>query len=577
MRTNWMAGSLLVVAANALVAPAMGSEASPPSIDDALAAIAAYGPRALQEQGAPGMSVAITDRTHTLKILTFGYANVDAKSPVTEQTRFWIYSITKSMTALALLEQHDAGKVDLQAPVQRYLPWFSIHSNGKPILVHELLSHTAGLPTYYSSANTFTFGVTALRSAHVLFTPGTSWSYSNLGYITLGEILATLTQRPWQDAIAAGVFGPIGMTDTDAYSTPSSTTGAAVGYGYRDYDRAMPPVDAPLIAIVPFSDYIDPAGSVISTPEDMARYIRFYLNGGQTETGRQLLAPATFAAMTSPDRLANGKPAGAKEVELAEWPDFYRQYGYGLSVFNTDGDRLIGHTGGGGGYTACMQANLTRGFGAIAMSNLSEEPLHPCAIVRYAMAVLHAQNLGQPLPPAPSPPPDPAIVKNAPQYAGTFSNNSSSLRVEFDGERLTLNDDGKTYRLLAGDTDQFWTDDPKFSIFYLLFGRNKAKAVDEVRYGPLLFTNDRYTGLRVFAHPARYDALIGRYETVNGNITRVVLVKGRLTFDGEEPLVDREDGTFVSDGSIVRFDTLAAGRMQRMWIDDIDAYRVDLP
>ncbi len=577
MRINWIAGSLLVIAASALVAPAKGSAASPPSIDEALAAIAAYGPRALQEQGAPGMSVAITDRTHTLKILTFGYANVDAKSPVTEQTRFWIYSITKSMTALALLEQHDAGKIDLQAPVQRYLPWFSIHSKGASILVHELLSHTAGLPTYYSTANTVTFGIAALRSAHVLFTPGTSWSYSNLGYITLGEILATLTHGTWQDAVAADVFEPIGMTDTDAYSTPASTAGAAVGYGYRDYDRAMPPVDAPLIAIVPFSDNIDPAGSVISTPEDMARYIRFYLNGGQTEEGRQLLAPPTFAAMTSPDRLTNGKPAGSKETELAEWPEFYRQYGYGLSVFNTDGDHLIGHTGGGGGYTACMQANLTRGFGVIAMSNLSEEPLHPCAIVRYAMSVLRAQSLGQALPPAPSPPPDPAIVKNAAQYAGTFSSDSLSFLIESDGQRLTLNDGGKAYRLLASDTDQFWTDDPKFSIFYLLFRRNKAKAVDEMRYGPLLFTNARYTGPRAFAHPARYDPLVGRYESITGNITRIVLVKGRLTFDGEEPLVERKDGTFVIDGSVVRFDTPAAGRMQRMWIDDSDMYRVDLP
>jgi CubicO group peptidase (beta-lactamase class C family) len=548
----------------------VATPATPPTLDDAVAAIAAYGPRALAEQGAPGMSVAITDRSHTLKVLTFGYANLDAKTPVTEQTRFQIFSITKSMTALALLEQHDAGRLDLQAPVQRYLPWFSIHSSGKPILVHQLLSHTGGLPTFYSSANTLTFGVAALGNAHVLFAPGTSWSYSNLGYITLGAILATLEHRPWQDAVAADVFMPIGMTQTSAYTTPASSTEAAVGYGYRDYDRAMPP-NPPLIANINTDDYIDPAGSVLSTPEDMARYMRFYLNGGTADGGRRLLSPATFLAMTTPDRLNDGRLAGAKKPELEEWPEFYRQYGYGLAIFDTGGDRLIGHTGGGAGYTACMQANLTRGFGVIAMSNLSEEPLHPCAIVRYAMSVLRAQSLGQPLPPEPSPPPDPAIVKNADDYAGTFLSGASSVRVTADGQRLTLSENSKVYRLVPQGGDLFWTDDPNFPIFYLAFGRNETKAVDEFLYGSILYTN------RSFPHPARYDRLVGRYESDFGLISRVVLVKGKLTLDGSQPLRELSDGRFAAGNQIVRFDTPVAGSMQRMWIDEIDLYRVDLP
>jgi len=71
------------------------------------------------------MSVTITDRSHTLRILTYGYSNAEARTPVSAQTRFFVYSITKSFTALALLRQYDAGRLDLQAPVQRYLPWKS--------------------------------------------------------------------------------------------------------------------------------------------------------------------------------------------------------------------------------------------------------------------------------------------------------------------------------------------------------------------------------------------------------------------------------------------------------------------
>ena len=80
--------------------------------------------------------------------------------------------------------------------------------------------------------------------------------------------------------------------------------------------------------------------------------------------------------MTTPDHYKNGQAAGAATAQLSEWPAFYRQYGYGLGIFNTDGDHLVGHTGGISGYTACMQMNLTRGFGVIAMSNLVEAPLH---------------------------------------------------------------------------------------------------------------------------------------------------------------------------------------------------------
>ena len=172
------------VAAAAAVAawPAVSpAQTSRPSIDDALAAIAAYAPAAMAYQGTPGLSVAITDRTKTLAVLTLGYANVDAKTPVTPATRFAIGSITKSMTSLAMMQLVDAGTLSLAAPVRQYLPWFSI-GGGSAIDVGELLSHTAGIPDDFSSENGWVYNVTALRRANVLFEPGTGWSYSNDGY-----------------------------------------------------------------------------------------------------------------------------------------------------------------------------------------------------------------------------------------------------------------------------------------------------------------------------------------------------------------------------------------------------------
>jgi len=548
-------------------------------LDAALEAIAAYAPAAMREQGAPGLSIAITDRTGTLRIITLGYANRESRTPVTAQTRFAIGSITKSMTALSLLQLKDAGRLDLDAPVQHYLPWFSIDSGKRPVLVHELLSHTSGLPDDFADEMSYKYDIVALRKAKTLFPPGTSWSYSNDGYATLGAILAGLDRRTWADSLQARVLGPIGMDDSSPVFTPEvMAVNTAVGYGFRDNDR--PPSLAPALTPSSATDFVDPAGSVLSTPEDMARYMRFYLNGGKTASGSQLIAPATFAEMTRPDRLTNGKLAGSRDAVLGEWPAFYREYGYGLSIFDDNGDRLIGHTGGVSGYTACMQMNLTRGFGVIALSNLIEAPLHPCAIVRYAMRVLRAQSVGDALP-TPAPAPDPETVEHAADYAGTYTSpNGGSLRVTSDGNRLHLVDGTKAIALYPRGSGSFWADDPKYATFLLLFGRNRTGSVVDMTYGSQWYPNERYRGPLRFTYPALWNALVGRYEIAYFGmpmVTRVLIVKNRLTFDGDTPIEPLSNGTFQLGDSIVRFDAYAGDRAQRLNVDDVHLYRVELP
>jgi CubicO group peptidase (beta-lactamase class C family) len=579
MRNSRFFSLLLALGFGAQMVPAQAQTPSPaPTIDDAIAAIRAYAPQALKDQGAPGMSVAITDRTHTLAIVTVGMADIASKTPVGPDTRFPIGSISKSMTALALLQLHDRGLVDLNARVQKYLPSWSIHSNGAPILVHQLLSHTAGVPDDYSLQQ-YGYALAALRNAHTLFTPGTAWSYSNDGFATVGTIVAAVSHASWQSNIDDHVFAPIGMTHSAAVFDNRELVDTATGYGFRDADYvANPPY--PALVPSPFQDFVDPAGSVISTPEDMAQYLRLYLNSGKTAGGVQLIAPATFNAMTNADHFNNGSPDVARGVELAEWPAFYHEYGYGLSVFHTDGDHLVGHTGGISGYTACFQDNLTRGFGVIALSNLVEAPLHPCAIVKYAMEVLRAQSLGQALPAPPSGPPIAAPKIVASDYTGTYrSNDSGSVQIQNAGGTLSLLDAGRTYKLVARERDFFWTDDPKFTIFWVAFERNKGKAVDGFTNAGAYYVNARHTGPTTFTHPAAWDRLAGRYETSNfgGAVMRIVVVKGQLTVDGVTPLRGLANGAFALGSSVVRFDTLFEGKMQRLWLDGADLYRIELP
>ncbi|MGH8165483.1 MAG: serine hydrolase domain-containing protein, partial [Rhodanobacteraceae bacterium] len=221
-----------------LATPALARAQSAPSLDDALARIGQYAQQALVEQGAPGMSLAVTDKTHTLKIYAVGYANVASQTPVTDSTRFGIGSLTKSMTATALMELRDAGRFDPHAPVTAYLPWFRIHTIYRPITPHDLLTHTSGMPD--GGLATGIAGVYEMRDWYTGYAPGTHWSYSNVGYDTLGAILTSLDNADYATIVRARVFDPLGMNDTTAIWSPESLETAATGYLYRADDRPTP-------------------------------------------------------------------------------------------------------------------------------------------------------------------------------------------------------------------------------------------------------------------------------------------------------------------------------------------------
>lgn len=579
-RRRTAAFALAVALAGTLYQPPKAAAAGP-TIDDALRQIETYASQALQEQGAPGMSVAITDRQHTLRILTFGYANLDAKAPVTAQTRFPIGSITKGMTALGLMELHDQKRFDPRAPVRDYLPWFALSPANDVIYAHQLLSHTAGVPGDYSFSPGYLYSVAALRRTHTTYRPGTSWAYSNDGLATAGAMLAAIDGKPWADSLQARVFDALGMTHSSPVFTPETLDDAAFGYVFDDSNILTPP-NPRLVPSFP-GDFEDPAGSVISTPGDMAKYMRLILNGGVNDAGTRVLSPASFALWTTPDKLNDGKLAGENAPELQEAPELYRHYAFGLAVHDENGDTIVGHTGGIAGYSACMENDVTRGFGVAAMSNLVEAPLHPCAIVLYAIAVLRAQSAGQPLPPIP-----PKLgyylqrtaVPNASRYAGTFTApDGTALTFTANGDTLALQTQSGP-KTLYPRFGSFWVDDARFTVYGLTFLRNKAGTVDEVVSGAQWFANAAYTGPKSFTYPAAWSALLGRYETLGlwgvPTASRVYEFKGRLTMDGT-PLEPKPDGSFASGSSAVRFDTPAGSSMQRMRVDDLDMYRIALP
>lgn len=543
---------------------------------DAVARIARDAPEAMRRQHAPGMALALTDRTNTIAVLAFGDADVAAHRPVTPATRFGIGSITKSMTSIALLQARDRGAFDPRAPVTRYLPWFSVRTKWRPITGHDLLTHTSGLPDGGLGYGAPT-DVTMLRDADTGFAPGTHWSYSNVGYETLGEIVSAIDRRPWSDVVHDGVLARTGMTASATDWAFGTLASAATGYLPREDDR-IPDPRAWNLAPVPFTEFTDAAGSVLSTPGDMAKYARMILRGGVADGGRRVISPASYRLLTTAAATAGGNV-----------PGLYQKYAYGLAVHDLDGDTVVGHTGGTTPYTACMEADLTTGFAAVALTNVGDIADRPCAIVEHALRTLRASTHGKPLPSLPAAP-DLAQVMNARAFAGTYrtaSRDAAITVVAPERDRLAVMAGGTAHPLLPTGGGLFWTDVPRFRLSGLRFIADpKAHRANELVAGGRWYATPAYRGPTAFPHPAAWDTYAGHYRYPGAHpydpALRIQLVKGALVIDDGTPLVPLADGSFRIGADAwgaerLRFDTVVGGRAQRVSYTGVALYRVTTP
>jgi D-alanyl-D-alanine carboxypeptidase len=551
----------------ALLAPAAGAESASPDgrYQAAVARIAADAPEAMRRQHAPGMALALTDRSGTIAVLTFGASNLENSDPVTPQTRFGIGSITKSMTAIALLQARDRGAFDPHAPVTRYLPWFSVRTRWRALTPHDLLTHTSGLPDGVVGAGA-PFDVLALRDIQTGFAPGTQWSYSNIGYETLGEIVAAVDHRPWSDAVRAGVLERIGMTASFTDWTVATLAASATGYLPRYDDRIADPRSWDLGPFPP-TEYVDAAGSVLSTAGDMAKYARMILRGGITDGGVRVLSPSSYALLTT----------AAAKAGTGGVPGLYERYAYGLAVHTLSGDRIVGHTGGTGPYTACMEADLTQGFAAVALTNVGYLADRPCAIVEDALRVLRAAHRGAAFPKLEAAT-DPAQVKNARGFAGTYraADGAALTVVAPRRDRLMLVANGEQHPLLPAGAGIFWTDIPRLQLSGVRFVPDRAAhrataLVADRRW----YQTAAYRGPSARHSPAAWVAYPGHYRTLSGHpydgSIRVQLVHGALVLDDGTPLVPLADGWFrmgsEPGASRVRFDAVVDGHAQRATLD----------
>lgn len=564
------AKSALVVAASGVIEAKGGpvfvrsvapARAQSHAVQPVFARLDEYIARHMRETGAPGMTLALANRAGLIRASTYGFADTKAGLRVQNETMFEIGSVSKSFVGLALVQLKEEGKLDFHKPVTEYLPWLKINTKFEAITTHHLLSHTAGLPGAPLLLDAL------LGELWTAYAPGKRFLYSNTGYNILGFIIEALDKRPFADAMRERLLVPLGMTASRSTITNDIRKHMAVGYEPLDEGKPFP-----LHGTLAEAQWIEvdiAAGSVASTPADMAKYIRMLLNRGALPKGRLVseegFALFTKGAINSPYR---GEPAS---------------YGYGLWISDVEGHMRLRHTGGMVAFSSSLDADVTAGVGAFASVNANLRGYRPVAVTKYAIELFNASLAGKALPEAPAAPPRPDEVKNASEYAGEYTSpNGKKLVLVAEKDKLILAHAGSRIVLERAAGDRFIVKHRDFETYVLGFVRQN-RAVTEAFHGPEWYAGARYSGPRTFEARKEWEGYAGHYYNDSpwyGDV-RIVYRKGRLFVDGTQPLTPRSDGRFgIGDPEApdwIAFESIIDGRAMRLNYSGIPFRRMFTP
>jgi CubicO group peptidase (beta-lactamase class C family) len=293
---KWLYPPLAVCCLAALIQRLFAKDAlpDPHSEQTSFDAIESYLEGQMRRLKIPGCALAIVDGDRIVHQRGYGLARPGGEAP-TPQTPFVLGSTTKSITALAIMQLVEADKVELDAPVRRYLPWFRVADSDASVqmTVRHLLNQTSGLPGIPGMVNLSNLDCdpdAAERQARALSTlklsnpVGAKFEYSNLNYNLLGLIIEAACGETYQDYIQRHIFAPLEMSRSYSLLAEAKANGLAVGHRYW-FAQPIPEYDLPL----PRGSMA--SGQLISCAEDMAQYLIAHLNGGGYK-GKQLLSSA---------------------------------------------------------------------------------------------------------------------------------------------------------------------------------------------------------------------------------------------------------------------------------------------
>jgi CubicO group peptidase (beta-lactamase class C family) len=316
----------------------------------------------LNRRAAVGLAVGVVRNGRLEFFHGHGVADIASNTPVTEDTVFRIGSITKTFTAIAVMQLWEQRHIDLDVPANDYLRAYrlvSAKASHRPVTVRHLLTHTAGLPQLLHFSRVFQpilgetvkFGQRVPTLAefydgalHLVAEPGTGLTYSNHGFATLGQIVEDVSGKPLDHYMRENIFEPLGMADTDLIRSDRVRSMLATGYRLRA-DGPHPVNDCDVVTVG--------GGAIYSTTRDMARYVAALLGRGTNECG-SVLKPETLASMFAP-----------------QYQPDPRIPGIGLAFFRHElgGHLVVEHDGLAPGFSSEMSVAPSDGVGVVAFTN----------------------------------------------------------------------------------------------------------------------------------------------------------------------------------------------------------------
>ncbi|MGX1161249.1 CubicO group peptidase (beta-lactamase class C family) [Arthrobacter sp. SLBN-100] len=308
-----------------------------------------------------GLAVAVVRDGRLAWFHGHGVAEVATGKPVTEDTVFRVGSLTKTVTAVAVMQLWERGLVDLDAPANDYLTTFRlapVRQGLQPATVRHLLTHTGGVGYWRRMSDLLRPALgSGVRATRVLplsdyyrrglpqeIQPGTKWAYSNHGFAALGQIVEDVTGQTLADYMREHVFDPLGMDNTGLVRSDRVRPGMATRYVVRPR------------GLIPVAEYEMPTpggGGLYSTAADMGRYVASLLQEGAADR-RQLLQPSTVAMMFQPHFQPDPRVPGA---------------GLGFSLDSEGGHRTVAKNGVLSGFLADLAMAPGEGIGVVVLTN----------------------------------------------------------------------------------------------------------------------------------------------------------------------------------------------------------------
>ena len=362
---------------------ASGQTASaPPEYSGVAEALSIFIQHEMQDKELPAFSIALVDNQKVVWTQGFGYADPDKKIPPTAETVYRIGSVSKLFTDIGVMQLIERGELDLDAPIQKYLPNFRPHNPfGKDITLRQLMSHRSGLLREPPVGNYFDPSelslaamVQSLNETTLINPPETYPKYSNAGVATVGYVLEKQSGKPFATYLQHAVLDPMGLRNSAFQPEPRLIPNLAKAYMWSfDGQKFQAPT---------FELGMAPAGCMYSTVVDLGQFLSVLFNGGHGPNG-QVLKPETLEKMWTPQFVSPGEKTG---------------FGIGFYVTQMDAHREVRHGGAIYGFATELEALPDDKLGVVTVTTMDGANAVTTRVAQEALRLMRAAKLRKPLP-----------------------------------------------------------------------------------------------------------------------------------------------------------------------------------